>query len=40
MSGRIERLVNVVYKLAGWNGVDISELIEDGLLEEGDLDDH
>lgn len=26
-----------VGKLAGWNGIDISELIEDGLLKEGDL---
>jgi formyltetrahydrofolate synthetase len=35
---RIKRLVNTVYKIAGWNGTDISELIEEGLLEENDLD--
>lgn len=34
---RIERLSNAVRKLAGWSGNDISDLIEDGLLEEGDL---
>lgn len=34
---RIERLSAVVRKLASWNGTDISELIEIGMLEEGDL---
>lgn len=33
-----ERLQNVVYKLANNIGCDISELIEDGYLKEGDLD--
>lgn len=31
------RLRYTVGKLAGWNGISISELIEDGLLEEGDI---
>lgn len=35
---KLARLQFTVHKLAGWNGTDISELIEDGLLEEGDLD--
>ena len=36
-STKIERLQQMVRKLARWNGSDISELIEDGHLEEGDL---
>ena len=32
------RLQNAVRKLAGWCGNDISELIEDGLIEEGDME--
>lgn len=35
--GRIARLSHTVDKLAGWSGNDISELIEEGFLEEGDL---
>lgn len=38
MTEKIERLQHTVRKLAAWNGYDISELIEDGYLEEGDLD--
>lgn len=34
---RIERLQSAVRKLASWQGVDISELIDEGYLEEGDL---
>jgi hypothetical protein len=34
---KISRLQNAVSKLAGWAGTDISELIADGLIEEGDL---
>lgn len=33
------RLQRTVRKLAGWAGYDISELIEDGYLIEGDLDE-
>ena len=32
------RLQNAVRKLAGWNGSDISDLIESGLIEEGDME--
>lgn len=35
---RFSRLQHTVAKLAGWQGIDISELIEDGYLKEGDLD--
>jgi len=35
---KMERLQSAVSKLAGWSGNDLSELIEDGMLEEGDLD--
>ena len=38
LMAQVDRLQFTVRKLAGWNGTDISELIEDGLLEEGDLD--
>lgn len=34
---RNARLSNAVRKLAGWSGNDISDLIDDGLIEEGDL---
>lgn len=34
---RLQRLVRVIHKLAGWMGYDIAELIEDGFLQEGDL---
>ena len=34
---RIERLISTIYKLSSWSGNDISELIEEGYLEEGDL---
>lgn len=34
---RIERLSHAVRKLAGWSGNDIADLIEDGLIKEGDL---
>lgn len=34
---RVARLSHAVYKLAGWVGTDISDLVEDGLIEEGDL---
>ena len=37
LEDRIARLSHAVRKLAGWSGNDISELIEDGLIEEGDL---
>ena len=36
---KVARLQRAVRKLAGRAGNDISELIEDGMLEEGDLDD-
>jgi hypothetical protein len=32
------RLQNAVRKLAAWTSNDISELIEDGLIEEGDME--
>ena len=35
---RWERVAYAVQKLAGWNGISIHELIEEGYLEEGDLD--
>lgn len=35
---RIARLTQTIYKLSGWAGTDISELIEEGYLEEGDLE--
>ena len=35
---KMKRLQEAVMKLAGWAGNDISELIEEGMLEEGDLD--
>lgn len=35
---RLGRLVETIYKLAGWNGTDISDLIDEGYLQEGDLD--
>lgn len=35
--GRIERLIYAIHKLTKWSGVDISELIDDGYLEEGDM---
>lgn len=38
LENQIERLQKVVYKLAGWAGADIGDLIEDGYLEEDDLD--
>ncbi|WP_346921916.1 hypothetical protein [Glutamicibacter creatinolyticus] len=38
VQGRLERLSNTVDKLADWSGKDISELVEEGYLEEGDLD--
>ena len=38
LENQIERLQKVVYMLAGWHGVDISELIEEGYLEKDDLD--
>jgi hypothetical protein len=34
---RTVRLVNTIYKLAHWSGTDISDLIDEGYLEEGDL---
>lgn len=34
----VDRLIFTVRKLAGWHGIDISELIEEGYLCEGDLD--
>ena len=34
---RLERLIGTIYKLSSWSGNDISELIEEGYLEEGDL---
>lgn len=37
LENQIERLQKLVYKLADWHGVDISELIEEGYLEEDDL---
>ena len=35
---KMKRLQDAVVKLADWSGNDISELIEDGMLGEGDLD--
>lgn len=32
------RLVNTIYKLAHWNGIDIQDMIDEEMLEEGDLD--
>ena len=37
LDARINRLIATVHKLAKWNGTDISELVEEGYLEEGDL---
>lgn len=37
LDARINRLILTVRKLAQGNGTDISELIADGYLEEGDL---
>lgn len=37
VSGKIERLQNVVFKLANNTGWDISELVEEGFLDEDDL---
>lgn len=37
LEARIERLSHAVRKLAGWSGNDIADLIEDGLIKEGDL---
>ncbi|WP_139195005.1 hypothetical protein [Arthrobacter sp. UCD-GKA] len=37
LEARIERLSHAVRKLAGWSGNDIADLIEDGLIMEGDL---
>lgn len=36
-AARLDRLSHAVHKLAGWSGNDISGLIEQGYLEEGDL---
>lgn len=36
-AAREQRLINTVHKLAGWNGTDISVLIEEGLLQDGDV---
>lgn len=36
---KVARLQRAVLKLAGWAGNDISQLVESGMLEEGDLDD-
>lgn len=36
-NARLQRVMAALRKVAGWNGTDISDLIEDGLLEEGDL---
>lgn len=38
LAERIERLRNAVTKMAGALGVDIAELIEEELLQEGDMD--
>lgn len=38
MTEKIDRLQHAVRKLAQWQGYDIGDLIEDGYLEEGDLD--
>jgi len=35
---RFNRIVTALHKLSKISGVDISELIEEGYLEEGDLD--
>lgn len=35
----IDRLQRVVLKMSGWSGVDVSELVDEGYLEEGDMDD-
>ena len=34
---KITRLQHAVRKLAGWAGIDISELIAEGLIDEGDM---
>lgn len=35
---QVERLQNTIHKLSKWQGIDISELIEEEYLEEGDMD--
>lgn len=35
---RIDRMVTTIHKLSKISGIDISELIEEGYLENGDLD--
>jgi hypothetical protein len=39
LDARINRLILTVRKLAQWHGADISELIEEGYLQEGDLEE-
>lgn len=34
---RVDRLAHAVRKLAGWTGNDITDLIDEGMLQEGDL---
>ena len=36
---KIARLQKTVIELAGYQGIDIIELIEDGFIDAGDLDD-
>lgn len=36
-NARIDRLSTAVHKLTKWAGVEISELIDEGYLEEGDM---
>lgn len=36
-NGQIDRLSTAVHKLTKWAGVEISELIDEGYLEEGDV---
>lgn len=35
---RAKRMSVAIHKLSKWSGVDISELVDEGYLEEGDMD--
>lgn len=37
VKGQIERLQNAVIKLVAWNGIDLQDLYDEGLLQEGDM---
>lgn len=35
---QIERLQFVIHKMSKWSGIEVSDLYEDGYLNEGDMD--